>query len=263
MDTNKNIFIKKRKMKKITILQHERYGLGNFINMTPTIKWLFEETKQKVGVYFSTDYVSECFKDCPFIETLENNIDHFDYVSKLFNFDIEDYKYIFKTITNQDWSSQYHTYIDSANEIGPHNKDYNLVLNGLGGFQLTETPYWMGKKELDEKVFRIIRHYSKTPLIFTGSQKDLERSPWAEKYCDEIYVGDIRKSLSLIRDAKKVISNDTGLAHGAGAMQKDLLILWKDTPFIKNLNPSQKTIYCKKDEWKDCVIEFLNKPILM
>ena len=59
----------------------------------------------------------------------------------------------------------------------------------MGGFQLTDTPYWMGKKELDEKVFEVIRHYSKDPLIFTGSQKDLERSPWVGKYCDEIYVG--------------------------------------------------------------------------
>jgi ADP-heptose:LPS heptosyltransferase len=69
--------------------------------------------------------------------------------------------------------------------------------------------------------------------------------------------------LSLIQNAKLIISNDTGLAHAAGAMNKNILILWKDTPFIKNQNPGLNTKYCYKKDWSDCIKEFLNQSVLI
>ena len=81
-------------MKKIRILQHERYGLGNFINMTPSIKWLYEKNNEKVDVYFSTDYVKECFLKSPYINILNNSTGTFDFSSNMVNKEIEDYKYI-------------------------------------------------------------------------------------------------------------------------------------------------------------------------
>lgn len=250
-------------MKKIRILQHERYGLGNFINMTPSIKWLYEKNNEKVDVYFSTDYVKECFLKSPYINILNNSTGTFDFSSNMVNKEIEDYKYIFNKITGQNWSSNYHTFIDEQPEFKKIPYEYVLILNGLGGFEFSDKPNWMGKKELNEEVFKVVKNNINIPLIFTGSIKDLKRTSWSHKYCNLTEVGDIRKSLSLIQNAKLIISNDTGLAHAAGAMNKNILILWKDTPFIKNQNPGLNTKYCHKKDWSNCIVEFLNQSILI
>jgi ADP-heptose:LPS heptosyltransferase len=86
----------------------------------------------------------------------------------------------------------------------------------------------------------------------------MKQNPWMEKICDVIQIGNIRKSLSMVRDAKKIISNDTGLAHCAAAMKKDLLILWKDTPFVKNQNPNKNTIYSQKNYWNIDIENYLD-----
>ena len=76
---------------------------------------------------------------------------------------------------------------------------------------------------------------------------------------DVVELDNIRKALAIIRDAQLVIANDTGLAHAAGAMNKKLLVLWKDTPFIKNQNPGINTQYAMKNEWEEQVINFLKE----
>lgn len=105
---------------------------------------------------------------------------------------------------------------------------------------------------------KYIRENSNLPIYFTGSESDMKQNPWMEKICDRIEIVHIRKSLSLVRDAKKIISNDTGLANCAGEMNKDLLILWKDTPFIKNQNPGKNTKYSQKDSWITDIKKYLN-----
>lgn len=226
--------------------------------MTPSIKWLYENTNQKVDVHFSTNFVKECFLNSPYINIVDDPTGTFEFSSNMVNKEIEDYKYIFKKITGLDWSSNYHTFVDDPLEYKKNEKDYVLIMNGLGGFEFSDKPNWMGKKELNEDVFKIVKDNTKIPIIFTGSNKDLKRTSWAHKYCNIIDVNNIRKSLSLIRDAKYIISNDTGLSHAAGSMNKNILILWKDTPFIKNQNPGLNTKYCHKKDWVNCIQKFLN-----
>lgn len=83
-------------------------------------------------------------------------------------------------------------------------------------------------------------HYMKGECIFTGSVVDFKRVDWFKGM--EVQLDDIRKSLALIRDAELIISNDTGLAHAAGAMNKNIIILWKDTMIPKNGNPGKNTL---------------------
>lgn len=221
-------------MNNILIEQNSRYALGNFIMLTPAIKWLSERYNSKIDVFFSTQYVKECFIDCDFINHV-NSIDRTpSFSSKMFNYDVPDYINNFKLITNSDWCEEYHTYVDSVVEFPTEKTEYLLLLNGLGGLSLNENdpkPYWYGKKEIPEKIFRFIKENTNLPIYFTGSESDMKQNPWMEDICDVIEIGNIRKSLSLVRDAKKIISNDTGLAHCAGALNKSIIILWKDTPF--------------------------------
>jgi hypothetical protein len=235
----------------MTAYQHPDYGLGNFIMITPTIKKLSEKTGSPVDVFFASDYVKQCFLDCDFMN-INNNRGNISVHSGMINRKIPDYKYVFEQVIGEPWSEDYHTYVDSPKEFDFSGEDYIVVLNGLAGTA------WKGKKEVDKKHHLLISAISDVPVYFTGSKTDLsQNTPWAETVFDKCFIGDIRQSLALIRDAKKVIANDTGLSHAAGAMNKEMLILWKDTPFEKNQNPGVNTRYSRKGEWSNDIKQFL------
>ena len=61
---------------------------------------------------------------------------------------------------------------------------------------------------------------------------------------------DIIGSLAALNDADFVISNDTGMYHAAGALDKRQFVMWKDTNKIKNSTPSKKA-YISNDWIKD------------
>jgi ADP-heptose:LPS heptosyltransferase len=247
---------------KILIEQHKNFALGNFVMLTPTIKKLSEIYNEKIDVYFNHDYVKQCYLDCEFINIVSSLYKAPNFGSSMINKELPDYQYVYKSIIKEPWSEKYHTYVDDAKEYGKKNEKYLLLLNGLGGLSLNPNdpkPHWYGKKEMTEETFYYIKKETDLPIYFTGSESDLKQNPWVNKLADVIEIGNIRKSLSLVRDAHKIISNDTGLAHCAGAMNKDILIIWKDTPFIKNQNPGKNTNYSQKDFWFEDIKKFLNK----
>lgn len=220
---------------------------------TPTIRWLHEKHNKPIDVNFNTQYVKDCFIDCSFINHV-NSCSKWHVSSGMINAVMPDYKYIFKRITGQEWSDKYHTYIDTCDEFTQRKDKFLLILNGLAGTS------WKGKKEIPQHIHKYIAEHSPHKIVFTGSQTDLNVStPWIKDIAEEIHVNDIRKSLSLVRDASCIISNDTGLAHASAAMNKHILILWKDTPFIKNQNPGKNTVYAQKNEWTERIKEFLNE----
>lgn len=238
---------------KVAALQHSDFALGNFIMSTPTIRYYAEKLGHPLPVMFTKEYVRECFLDCEFMEPIEYNPSYKVVISSnLINTKIPDYKFIFKYYTKEDWDPRYHTYVDSPSGYTIPTEKYIVVLNGLAG------GYWKGKKEVDEVTHRHIRESTNLPIYFVGSQNDLDvNSPWMVTLADHIYLNDIRHCLALIKGAYKVIANDTGLSHASGALNKDLLILWKDTPFIKNTNPGKYTQYALKGEWEESIKNFL------
>lgn len=242
------------------IEQHKGYALGNFIMITPTIKKLSEINNKPIDVYFNHDYVKQCFIDCQFINIVNNLYEKPYLSSSMINKEIPDYQYVFNKTINENWTQTYHTYVDQPVEFDYSGEDYLLLLNGLGGLSLNDSepkPHWYGKKEITEDIFYMIKEKSKLPIYFTGSESDLKQNPWINEIATKIEIGDVRKALALIRDAKLIISNDTGLAHCAGAMNKNILILWKDTPFIKNKNPGINTIYSMKENWVNDINSYL------
>lgn len=233
--------------------QNPNYALGNFIMVTPAIKKLAEKLGKPVDVVFTKDYVKQCFLDCPFmnhIDSIEGKNIIVD--SNMVNTTIPDYQHSFQKVHNTLWTKEYHTYVDSPQEYNYSDQDYLLVLNGLAG------THWKGKKEIPQHIHEVIKQHSKLPIWFTGAQTDLDiNSPWMSDIADNIKLNDIRKALAIVRDAKLIIANDTGLAHAAGALNKNILILWKDTPFIKNQNPGEHTKYALKNEWEEKIINYL------
>jgi hypothetical protein len=218
-------------MNKPWIHQVHDYGLGNFINLTPTIRLMFEHLGHKIPVFFDLEFIRDCFLDCELLFNSKNNC--------------PDYLHVYKEITKaMSLEGELpHTYVDIAKEIPKHEGNYTLFIRGSG----SEDPYYCSLKMPDNSYYQ---EYERGKCIFTGSQGDYDRLGnlfhWQKgdkRGTDmEMHIGDIRKSLALVRDAKLIVANDTGLAHAAGAMNKNIVILWKNTSLPRCSNPGKNTI---------------------
>ena len=88
------------------------------------------------------------------------------------------------------------------------------------------------KRFPDHKI-REILHEIPQPVVLLGGHEDREHGTWiaGEFYHVLNKCGDytLNQAASVIRQADKVISNDTGLMHMAAALQKPLISLWGNT----------------------------------
>lgn len=230
----------------IYVHQVYNYGLGNFINLTGTIKLMSEHLGRKIPVYFDLEFIRQCFIDCPFIEILDKKPDNQSlFGSWLINGrnDCPDYLNVYREVCKAIplEGELGHTYVDQT-DLKVNEKNYTLFIRGSG----SESPIYLNSKmprdEYYREYMRSVCAHEKLNCVFTGSDNDLERS---NGLFDDMpqYMGDIRQSLALIRDAKYVVANDSGLAHAAAAMNKNMVILWKNTSLPKNASPGVNTIY--------------------
>lgn len=84
-----------------------------------------------------------------------------------------------------------------------------------------------------EQVARICKGLSK-PAILLGGEEDIKNGEAVVKTCPDRVLNRcgnyrISQSASLIRQAERVISNDTGLMHIAAAFKKPVVSLWGST----------------------------------
>ena len=234
-------------MTKHWVHQTELYGLGNFINLTPTIKLMADHFDERIPVYFDFAFIRDCFLDCPFIEILKEQPDNSPlFTSGLVNYknNCPDYLHAYKEVTKAlPLAGEIpYTYVDRCEEITTRlPESFTLFIRGSGREHL----YYLGQKMPHDDYYRGYFNENVTGLylqIFTGSQGDLDRS--GDLFKDmPIIVNDIRHSLALIRDAGYVVANDSGLAHAAAAMNKNMVILWKNTSLPKNANPNKNCSY--------------------
>lgn len=85
----------------------------------------------------------------------------------------------------------------------------------------------------EEKIIAVCRSIQR-PVVLLGGPGDFERGERIVSHCiDNIYNGcgkfTINQSASLIRQAAKVITNDTGLMHITAAFRKPVISLWGNT----------------------------------
>jgi hypothetical protein len=225
--------------------QHPHFALGNFINCTPTLRFLSEKWGEPIPVLFDTEYVRQCFLDCPFIEIIDAPRG-----KRLFGSELKapkrsrymDCEYIFRQVTGRRWTPEWHTYVDQPGPRTPF--PVPVVVNGSG----SEREDYVASKDVGAAPY-----IAAGSSLFVGSVEDLARNPWATSH----HVGDIRTALAYIANAPCVIANDTGLAHAAGAMNKPLLVLWKNTPFPRCSNPGHNTQYAF-DNHEQAVRDFLS-----
>lgn len=85
----------------------------------------------------------------------------------------------------------------------------------------------------EEKLISICKKINK-PIILLGGPEDFEKGESIQKnYGDKVYNTcgkySINQSASLISQAEKVITNDTGLMHIAAAFKKKIVSVWGNT----------------------------------
>jgi heptosyltransferase-2 len=85
----------------------------------------------------------------------------------------------------------------------------------------------------EEKVIEVCRKVSR-PVVLLGGKEDIERGNRIEQLAGSTVFNacgrfSINQSASLIRQADKVITNDTGLMHIAAAFGKTILSVWGNT----------------------------------
>ena len=90
------------RMNDIWVHQIELYGLGNFINLTPTMKLMADHIGKRIPVYFDLKFIEQCFIHCPFIEILQDEPDNSPmFTSGLINGhnNCPDYIHVYKEVT--------------------------------------------------------------------------------------------------------------------------------------------------------------------
>ncbi|MBM3434640.1 MAG: glycosyltransferase family 9 protein [Bacteroidetes bacterium] len=85
----------------------------------------------------------------------------------------------------------------------------------------------------EDKIIEVCRNISK-PVILLGGKEDFEKGERIKLSAgDQIYNAcgkyNINQSASLVRQADKIITNDTGLMHIAAAFKKEIISLWGNT----------------------------------
>lgn len=241
------------------VLQHRDFGLGNFINLTPAITWLYQQRPQRVPVYFETEYVRKCFIDWHCIEILDTPGGQMLFGSHNVNPKDDgrpDWQYIAESITVQKWDktrAQILAYIDrplmSEAEADAHGK-YIVIINGSGN----NAPGYVATKDPGKDIYISLLDSAPPGLKIyaVGSEADAERNPWMFEVADQTFFGDIRQALKLIGapGCQFVISNDCGLAHAAGVFNREMIVIWKDTPRVRCQNMGANTHYLYPEQWQ-------------
>lgn len=221
------------------ILQDKTYGFGNFINLTPVIKWLYEEEGKRVPVFFETDFVREAYEGHFMIEVLEQRPDTPCCATsriKCVANNEPDYSFIFRHYTGLEYTPKYKPFVNCNSESIP-----NLAIIVIGSG--SDNPDYVDSKMIDFDTVRLIVEYLKIEgydVWFTGTDSDYKRF---EALSVRRALNNIGHSLSLIHSADIVIGNDTGLIHAAGAMDKKMFVMWKNTPFPRCKNSGVNTTY--------------------
>jgi ADP-heptose:LPS heptosyltransferase len=204
------------------------------------------------------------FLDCPFIKIINRKqAKQRDvlFTSAFVNEDIEDWKFIHQSVTKHfgiEIDNIPHTYVDICEKPFELNKKYCVIIRG--GVKNS----WFSEKEPGDDIYKYIleKVSSKRRVVFIGSQSDYESficrmKNWAP--VSTLILDDIRKSLGAIEHSDFLVSNDTGMYHAAGALNKEVFVLWKHTNFIKNKSPGENCRFSFFGDWKSDFDKWYNE----
>jgi len=227
--------------------QTKGWGMGNFINITPAIRWLFLRNIEKIPVYFEEPYLKDLIKDWEIAKIIDKMPDTQSAVNSRwanrYDGTCPDYENIFKMVTPHN-SCNVGTYCDKPEPPLIH-KDYVCFIRGsIKGREQEKDPgediYYHAIKKCTEAGLK---------CVYVGVEYDYQR--WGIDFVNSFFsvLGSMRAEMSYINGAKFIVTNDTGLYHVGGAYQKKGIVFWKDTDPIKNATPNPNYLISHKGNW--------------
>jgi len=217
-------------------LQEKNFGLGNFIMLTPALQLL----PDKVNVYFHDKKIQSLYRDCPFFNILKKRPKNKPFISSRRPYSRkkkESDTLAYCRILFGDAKSVPNTYIDKCQDykLDKKNIKHVAIFHGCLG-----TIYRKKKDiglETRQYIIDSIIKKGYVPVIL-GLDKDAENY-WNKNNLDGcvnlIGMLSLRESVSVLDQCDFFMSNDTGLYHAAGALEKPGLVMWYKTNMIKNM----------------------------
>lgn len=214
-------------------------GLGNFIMCTPALQLLSQKKKEKINVYFESGKISTLYKECPFINILNKQPKIPPFGGSTRPQRIGDESDIEATcrVLNGKYKKIPNTYVDNKITLKLDKKKgnkYIAVFHGCLGSGFVD------RKDIRSKtrqyIIDEIKNSGNIPVIL-GNKVDIGhywKSNNLEDTLNFLTKLSLRDSVSILYQCDYFISNDTGLYHVAAAFEKEGLVLWRNTNFIKN-----------------------------
>lgn len=228
--------------------QLKSYGVGNTVMCTPAMIEYNRQTGKKVNACFESDHVRELFLDAPFMNIVDR-MDQWHVHSGMINNRMPDYMYFWTIVKERfgltDFEVLPGTYVDIP-KVDP--KDFIVIVRGCANPSKRKT-----KDPGETHYIKIIEEIQRkgVDVVMVGDGYDYQ---WNKNILETTkipFVSGMRDALKYIAACQMFVSNDTGLYHVAGAMQKKGFIMWKDTNFIKNESPSGRFMYSHSNYWRD------------
>jgi len=228
--------------------QTKGWGMGNFINITPSIRYLYYFNDYlKIPVYFEEPYLKSLIDNWELIKFLDAMPDTPPTVdskwANKYNGKEPDYLNILNIISKDGYISD-STYCDKPESPSLH-KDYVCFIRGsIKGREQEKDPG-------EDIYYHAIRKCTEVGLkcVYVGVVYDYQR--WGVDFVNSFFsiLGNLRAEMSYIMGAKFIVTNDTGLYHVGGAYQKQGFVMWKDTDSLKNATPNPNYFISHKGNW--------------
>jgi hypothetical protein len=216
-------------------LQKKGYGLGNFLVMTPMLRGVSEKHGSPIPVFFATGSLKEIFQDCPFLEVLPNRpANEPTYQTRRPGKDREgnenDADCFYRV--HVDDNARPPTYVDRPDPpadlpSGPKVAVFHGCLSHSDG---------KGKilsKRVRQAMLNGVIKAGATPVLL-GNDEDRERFWRGFSIPSRVYsmLGKpLRTQVGALAACNCFISNDTGFAHVAGALEIPGTVLWRKSAF--------------------------------
>lgn len=231
--------------------QTKGWGMGNFINITPSIDLLYyARGSSPVPLYFEEAYLKDLVWNWRRIKIIDKPLHTPPSVNtrwaNKYNGKDPDYKCIFDYVRQEyiTFSPMVETYCDPVPEPLLHTDYVCFIRGSIQGREEEKDPgediYYHAVRKCEEAGLK---------CVYVGVSHDYQR--WGIDFVNSFFsvLGNLRAEMSYINGAKFVITNDTGLYHVGGAYQKKGFVFWKDTDPVKNATPNPNYYISEKGNW--------------
>lgn len=231
--------------------QTKGWGMGNFINITPSIYMLYLARKQApVPLYFEEPYLKDLVNDWMLTKII-NEAPHTPPTvdskwANKWNGKDPDYRCIFNYVNQNfiDTIQKVETYCDPVSPPLLHTDYVCFIRGSIKGREQEKDPG-------EDIYYHAIRKCTEIGLkcVYVGVVYDYQR--WGIDFVNSFFsiLDNLRAEMSYIMGAKFIVTNDTGLYHVGGAYQKEGFVMWKDTDPLKNATPNPNYFISHKGNW--------------